>query len=78
MKLTKYIEELNKFLKEHGDLECYYSSDDEGNRYQKVDCCGTRMWVSDLEEYMPDMIEEEYLINYEEDDECPIPVCVVN
>ena len=36
MKLTKYIEKLQELLKEHGDLELIYSSDDEGNNYSKV------------------------------------------
>ena len=36
MKLTKYIEKLQELLAEHGDLELIYSSDDEGNNYNKV------------------------------------------
>ena len=36
MKLTKYIEKLQELLKEHGDLELIYSSDDEGNNHNKV------------------------------------------
>ena len=36
MKLTKYIEKLQELLEEHGDLELIYSSDDEGNNYDKV------------------------------------------
>jgi hypothetical protein len=39
MKLSKYLEELQKFAKEHPealDLECYTASDDEGNDYNSV------------------------------------------
>lgn len=36
MRLTKYIEKLQELLEEHGDLELIYSSDDEGNVYDKV------------------------------------------
>lgn len=36
MKLSQYIEELQKVLKENGDLRCYYAMDDEGNGYQEV------------------------------------------
>lgn len=36
MKLTKYIETLQELLKEHGDLELIYSTDDEGNEYRKL------------------------------------------
>lgn len=38
MKLTKYIEKLQELLNEHGDLELIYSSDDEGNEYNTVNC----------------------------------------
>ena len=34
--LTKYIEKLQELLVDHGDLELIYSSDDEGNNYNKV------------------------------------------
>lgn len=36
MKLQQYIEKLQELLKEHGDLELIYSTDDEGNGYEKV------------------------------------------
>lgn len=36
MKLKEYIKKLNDILEEHGDLECIYSSDDEGNNFQRV------------------------------------------
>ena len=36
MRLTKYIEKLQELLAEHGDLELIYSTDDEGNNYNKV------------------------------------------
>ena len=36
VKLTKYIEKLQELLKEHGDLELIYSTDDEGNEYRKL------------------------------------------
>ena len=36
MKLTTYIKKLQELLTEHGDLELIYSSDDEGNNYDKV------------------------------------------
>ena len=35
VKLTKYIEKLQELLKEHGDLELIYSTDDEGNEYRR-------------------------------------------
>ncbi len=36
MKLQQYIEKLQELLKEHGDLELIYSTDDEGNEYNTV------------------------------------------
>jgi hypothetical protein len=36
MKLKEYIKELEELLDEHGDLDLYAASDDEGNSYNKV------------------------------------------
>ncbi len=36
IKATQLIENLNKIIKEHGDLEICYSIDDEGNGYEEV------------------------------------------
>jgi len=36
MLLTEYIENLQNMLIEHGDLEVVYSSDDEGNDFNRV------------------------------------------
>jgi len=33
MKLSEHIEDLKKILAEHGDLNCVYAADDEGNAY---------------------------------------------
>lgn len=36
MKISEMINNLQLFLEEHGDLECYYAVDDEGNDYCPV------------------------------------------
>jgi len=36
MKLSTYIESLEDALKKYGDLEVVYSSDDEGNSFDKI------------------------------------------
>ena len=38
MKLKEYVAILNEISKKNGngELDCYYSSDDEGNNYSKV------------------------------------------
>ena len=36
MKLSEMIENLQKFMNEHGDVDCWWSVDDEGNEYKEV------------------------------------------
>lgn len=36
MVLSEYINNLQQILEEHGDLEVVYSSDDEGNDFNRV------------------------------------------
>ena len=36
MKISDMIRNLYGFLKENGDLECWYAADDEGNEYREV------------------------------------------
>lgn len=36
MKLSEYIKDCEKVLEKYGDLDLVYSSDDEGNEFQKV------------------------------------------
>jgi hypothetical protein len=83
MKLSEYINGLQKFLAKHGDLEVYYSSDDEGNSYQTVGYAGTLFYVSEREKnrYHPELIDyndTEYINEVLEDGDELIPVCVVN
>lgn len=76
MLLSKYIEGLQKVLNEHGDLECYYAIDDEGNGYQKVIYNGT-VFYTEYPEYRLDIACPE-----DEIEECglenPVKICIVN
>ena len=36
MKVSEMIKNLQEFMEVHGDLECYYAIDDEGNTYHPV------------------------------------------
>ena len=36
MKLSEMIANLQKFMVEHGDVDCWWAVDDEGNEYKKV------------------------------------------
>lgn len=79
MFLSEYIEGLQKFLAENGDMEAYYSADDEGNSYQEVGFCGSKMFVrsDEINTHRPDLYcEEDAMAVYEE--EAFTPVCVVN
>lgn len=52
MKLKEFIENLSKMVKENPstlDLDVVYSSDDEGNSYQKVGCGPSLGMLSDGE-----------------------------
>lgn len=67
MKLTKYIEKLQELLEEHGDLELIYSSDDEGNNYNKVNYEPSlaNYIASDREVIHDDDLEEWYESDYQ-------------
>jgi hypothetical protein len=83
MRLIEYIDRLNKFLTEHGDMDVYYASDDEGNEYQKVNHCGSLFFISECEKKRrwPSLIDyndTEYINEVLEDGDELIPVCVVN
>ena len=36
VKLSEMIENLQKFMSEHGDVDCWWAVDDEGNEYKEV------------------------------------------
>lgn len=36
MKVSEMIKNLQEFMEEHGDLNCWYAVDDEGNEYHEV------------------------------------------
>ena len=83
MKLSEYINKLHDFLDEHGDMECYYSSDDEGNEYQEVYYGGTLFLMREDQqnEYHPELIgcdDEDHIKELKEDDCGLVEVCVIN
>lgn len=47
MKLAEYIEKLKEILEEHGDLDLIYGSDDEGNRFDKVNYSPTVVYAEE-------------------------------
>lgn len=62
MKLSNYINELNKILENSGELDCYYAKDDEGNNYQTVNYKPTVMYCpKDQEGRVVDLFDKEFL-----------------
>ena len=43
-KISELIKELQNIQKNNGDLDCYYSVDDEGNGYRKIEYSPTIMF----------------------------------
>jgi len=83
MKLSEYIKGLQKFLKENGDMECYYAKDDEGNAYQEVHYTGSKFIITDSQkdEYYPDLIDTndtERVEDLKRDSDDFSFVCVIN
>jgi hypothetical protein len=64
MKLKEYAETINKLAERYPDLEVVYSSDDEGNSFQKLILCGS---LGHFEgDYHGEFTDEDY---FEEDGE---------
>ena len=75
MKISEMIKNLQEFMAEHGDLECWYARDDEGNGYQRVYFNPSFKYVDlDGEVYN----DEEDLEFCDLDIEDVTPVCIVN
>ena len=77
MKISEMIKNLQEFMEEYGDLECWYASDDEGNAYDKVHYEPSLMCVSKCGcDYEVMTLEDAGWM--ELDDEDCDKICVVN
>lgn len=75
MKITEMIENLQEFMEEHGDLDCYYAVDDEGNAYHEVYFSPSFRYIdSDGTVYH----DKEDLEECDVDIEDVEPICIVN
>lgn len=74
MKISEMIKNLEEFKAEHGDLDCWYAKDDEGNGYQEVYFDPSLRYVDEDDE----VYDEERLEEYEIDTEDVTPICIVN
>lgn len=75
MKVSKMIKNLQEFMAEHGDLECWYAVDDEGNGYKRVYYDPSLYY---LDEYGDVLQQEDYDEADEDEKEDLKPICIVN
>lgn len=52
IRISDLIARLSDIKEIHGDLECYYASDDEGNSYQRVAYPANTMYLNNDNEIM--------------------------
>ena len=62
-------------MEEHGDLECWYAKDDEGNGYQEVYYEPSKYYVDSASDVYSN---EEDLKEYDLTIEDVTPICIVN
>ena len=74
MKISEMIKNLQNFMAENGDLECWYAKDDEGNGYQEVHYTPSKYYVDED----GDVMQVEDLEYYELHMEDVKPICIVN
>ena len=74
MKISEMIKNLQEFMKENGDLDCYYAVDDEGNGYSEIHYTPSKYYVSKYGDVMQYEDLEEYELHIED----VKPVCIVN
>jgi hypothetical protein len=74
MKISEMIKNLQEFMAENGDIDCYYAVDDEGNAYHPVYFKPSKYYIN--EEYGVMQLEDlEYYELHIHDVE---PICIVN
>lgn len=84
MKLSEYIKGLQEVFEEHGDIDCYYAVDDEGNAFRQVH------YESEVRFLQPEIVGKHFTVEHlymkneisEEFDDCEkkslVKVCLVN
>lgn len=61
MKLKEYSKHIQKLAKKYPDVECYYSSDDEGNEFRKL-YLGPTVMNFDIESGCPDETSKDLVV----------------
>ena len=75
MKVSEMIRNLQKFMKENGDLDCWYAVDDEGNSFNEIYFEPTLYYVNEDSEVYQSLDDLEC---YELDLTKIQQICVVN
>ena len=80
MKISGMIKNLQELMEKHGDLDCWYAVDDEGNGYQKIHYEPVLYYVPKCDSVYADYA---YIsIKDVEDNDLTIedvtPICIVN
>ena len=75
MKISEMINNLQEFMAEHGDIDCYYAVDDEGNEYREVYYDPSLRYVN---KYGDVFTEADWEEADEDDREDLKPICLVN
>lgn len=79
MKVSEMIKNLQEFMEEYGDIECWYAKDDEGNGYQEVNFEPSLGFVDTYDDGISEVYSnveelEEYNLTLED----VTPICIVN
>ena len=75
MKISEMIKNLQEFMEKHGDLDCWYAVDDEGNEFHEVYFDPSFRYVDKYGDvYCQEDLDEED----EEDEKDFKPICIVN
>ena len=75
MKISEMIKNLQEFMVENGDLDCWYARDDEGNGYQRIYYDPSLYYVN---EYNEVYTQEDWDEADEDDRDDLKPICIVN
>lgn len=75
MKVSEMINNLQEFMVKHGDIECWYAKDEEGNGYERVYFEPSRFFVDERDDVL---CEDDVDDMYEEDKVNLTPICIVN
>lgn len=74
MKISEMIKNLQEFMAENGDLECWYAVDDEGNAYHEIYYTPSLYYTNedgDVYKTLEDFDMEDYVEDIQ-------PICIVN